>query len=899
MTETDSRTERHIAKWIRETALEIVELSKTLVRHFVSWRLMKISFSSLALVLILGILLVLGLEIWKRVPTMATYGVIIVESPEVYTRERLVNDRLRETAWLERQLQVTENGLKKNSDFTTVEATLLGANHLGVRAAVATGAEENESGNADETAAAGDQGAAKGAVGPTTMELFRAMSNFRDEVRAEIMRTQLDDRHDIEGNTLYRLIFDTTVLPGDNTEAWAIVHVRLKSDESFMEDDESLGDELFEDWHDYVERIVNDAAAAIFREVWTRHLSQRSVRSLFDLQDELRRQITLTLENHGLETLGLEREGSTEKLLRDFSDTYIETLQDSLKNRYMAKAGAILDAAEKQRRAENGDMNAWPELQPYETIDEGCVTGRWRVTDGRFRWRYGQGKEDFVELPCPSQLRRDFERFFATMHVYHFVRDLVQEPTPGAHPSLYERLIDWCEADDDGTAMQCQLGAPPSEWHARCTVVELYIELLRDRFEPYFDLRIAGDDLQNCKVALDEKMEDQAGNKVVGPEAKYREDVKKVGREQFFHKLQHSPVEAFSYGVTPRNLVQRISASLTATISASLGAATGGLSPTSGGAGEGQDNTKALFDLLSQTSRDVQAIENRPIVVGYGWSGKLVETPSPGRETEFEKTRALSPNADFGWMIGPRLNVSSELGNKPYTHVAGQYPLSAVISVPSWWRRLNLDVTTCWVSPSKIDAELDDPLRACEGAWFTPGRLLTQLQIKLPGSEEEISRLFRFDVIDFPFLTFERTKRQTQALRAGRPGDIVIQGQRLWRSTVVTLGAQMADEIRVLPNMEGIIATFNCVERPEGWMRRPLEHGDGGSGDRNSQSNGIPRNEMLQLYTTVPLRVWTSEGQTEPPMEVGIFVTPDTDGPNDIVCEGDERNWANKPAGSE
>ncbi len=126
------------------------------------------------------------------------------------------------------------------------------------------------------------------------------MSNFRDEVRAEIMRTQLDDRHDIEGNTLYRLIFDTTVLPGDNTEAWAIVHVRLKPDESFLREEESLGDELFEDWHVYVERIVNNATAAIFREVWTRHLSPRSIQSLFDLQEELRNQITRAAQKLGL-----------------------------------------------------------------------------------------------------------------------------------------------------------------------------------------------------------------------------------------------------------------------------------------------------------------------------------------------------------------------------------------------------------------------------------------------------------------------------------------------------------------------------------------------------------------------------------------------------------------------
>ena len=220
MTESKTQGARDKARWSRETAIKVVGLTQALVRHFVSWRLMRISISALALVLIVFSLLVLGLEIWRRIPTLATYGVIIVESPEVYTRERLVNDRLRETAWLERQLQVTEGGLKKDTDFTTVEATLRGADNLSVRAAVAP-SEPGAGTSPENTAtAAENSGSANSAVGPTTSELFRAMSNFRDEVRAEIMRTQLDDRHDIEGNTLYRLIFDTTVLPGNNTEAW-------------------------------------------------------------------------------------------------------------------------------------------------------------------------------------------------------------------------------------------------------------------------------------------------------------------------------------------------------------------------------------------------------------------------------------------------------------------------------------------------------------------------------------------------------------------------------------------------------------------------------------------------------------------------------------------------------
>ena len=49
-------------------------------------------------------------------------------------------------------------------------------------------------------------------------------------------------------------------------------------------------------------------------------------------------------------------------------------------------------------------------------------------------------------------------------------------------------------------------------------------------------------------------------------------------------------------------------------------------------------------------------------------------------------------------------------------------------------------------------------------------------------------------------------------LIACEPGSVIIRGSQLWRSTVVTLGAQQANSISVLPSMKGIIATFDNVK---------------------------------------------------------------------------------------
>jgi hypothetical protein len=46
---------------------------------------------------------------------------------------------------------------------------------------------------------------------------------------------------------------------------------------------------------------------------------------------------------------------------------------------------------------------------------------------------------------------------------------------------------------------------------------------------------------------------------------------------------------------------------------------------------------------------------------------------------------------------------------------------------------------------------------------------------------------------------------------------VLIPGKRLWRSAVVTIGAQRSDSIYVLPDMKGIIAEFNQIAVPGGW----------------------------------------------------------------------------------
>jgi len=85
---------------------------------------------------------------------------------------------------------------------------------------------------------------------------------------------------------------------------------------------------------------------------------------------------------------------------------------------------------------------------------------------------------------------------------------------------------------------------------------------------------------------------------------------------------------------------------------------------------------------------------------------------------------------------------------------------------------------------------------------------------------------------------------------------IAIPGERLWRSTVVTLDGKKALEIEVMPDMRGILATFRFSEAEAKAARRP-ENGSDATRDSDSP-------------TERKLIVWTSEGNDSHDLQVAF-----------------------------
>jgi hypothetical protein len=165
-------------------------------------------------------------------------GQIIVNSPNIYTRQRLVNDRLTQTRWLEDQLKIADKAVSPY--FKSIDQVYISANDqslilkggANLTAPSTASAEERSAAKSDKQPSEKPTDQQKAIPAPvhvesTTAALFRAKNAFREEVRSEMTQTLLDDRHDILGNTIYRLAFDATIIAGSRPNSLAVVRIAL------------------------------------------------------------------------------------------------------------------------------------------------------------------------------------------------------------------------------------------------------------------------------------------------------------------------------------------------------------------------------------------------------------------------------------------------------------------------------------------------------------------------------------------------------------------------------------------------------------------------------------------------------------------------------------------------
>jgi hypothetical protein len=164
--------------------------------------------------------------------------------------------------------------------------------------------------------------------------------------------------------------------------------------------------------------------------------------------------------------------------------------------------------------------------------------------------------------------------------------------------------------------------------------------------------------------------------------------------------------------------------------------------------------------------------------------------------------------AAFGWIIGPHFEISD--GAARFRHISSENDVSAILSVPSWWKWAEVKIARCWIDERAVRKHLREAANFevyDECRRETGKASVESYRIRLPGNVTEIARKLGLDVVRRPSVFNAVGATVIACDRA----EIVIRGSHLWRSTVVTLEGQAADNITVLPDMKGILARFDEV----------------------------------------------------------------------------------------
>ena len=245
------------------------------------------------------------------------------------------------------------------------------------------------------------------------------------------------------------------------------------------------------------------------------------------------------------------------------------------------------------------------------------------------------------------------------------------------------------------------------------------------------------------------------------------------------------------------------------------------------GAGFNAGALNGKAGVATENTASVDELRNRASIIGFGENVAMQDGPENA-----------NGEATFGWIINPQ-NLDALPESIVFRQALKKYAVSALVSVPSWWRSIVISTTTAWRLQSGSDVQ----------------RVTHRETIEIPSDFEA----FEETLLGSQGPDLDASALDNIRLTAGEQDQaIVIPGRRLWRSTQVTLGNEISSNIAVLPNMKGIVATFHVMRD----MSTPDEV--------KAWCDENPQVDDVEITRTV--RVWTSQGAVTLPRPATIYI---------------------------
>lgn len=727
-----------------------------------------------------------------------TYGEILVSPPRVASRQRLVEDRLEQDKWLRGQLNkdIDVSTTQGKADLRSAMSLVLGAqvnvdpiqtpvfaaqqkkaaddatraNELESlkfkleqkRLKAALDQAEKETDPSKITSPYSDSGTAttpaagtstkpaadlsklmdtmdkisaqvdalnkRGTLTPTPMDSsakssavdeFRDRLAYREEVRNELILNALDDRHDVQGNALYRLSFDATVLPQNDTSAWAVIGV--------------------------------------------------------------------CLQRKGGKRCDGGRGTSSEDQDNGFSDGDMKTLQRELSKDWQRKIGNNIREIRKAcaSSSESDCIDKLPRSIRKAVLDGySAIVASSAVPEGNST--PSTSTENRLKPTKSRVLQIDYRLPTRSAYLLSAKRNSVSSSEKFDAKEVCTHIKD--RAENDATYLLYK----SSDQVSHSIKIEINKACQNQKESPKFRISELAEELALIGSTI-QKIE--GIRSPIDGFCASREDIyPRKDKNPCYDQPTSAPlinslgdrghIEIYAYAGTPKEQVQRISEVASRSQAIELALALQAL--------RGNTGIESFLNYTKRNDAFFHALRRQPLVVGFGHSSAQqgpVSSESLGR-------------ADFGWVMGPRWAIRDDGKSGHFRHSVSQQGLSAVISVPSWWEDVELVVSRKWISEGGSVAVK------------TSGQETITYSVRLPADPSSILAVLRSE----PQIEPEALPDDSPAwkLTSGKPGQIVIRGRDLWRNPLVMVGGQKANDVSVLPDMEGIIARFDTVDQIAG-----------------------------------------------------------------------------------
>lgn len=816
-------------------------------------------------------------------------GEIFIHGPQIYTRERLVNDRYQEDSWLNAMLDesahVSFGYAQTNQTSTRDQRSIGGTLSSGPTAAQPTnilGANPQQSQANSQQESGSPKTGMPEVQAPATYQL-QARRAYRERIRSMLVENQLDDRHDLHGNTLYRLHFDATILPSERSRSAARIEITFNRPSDLRPLPKELKDRSFDDiktildtwdhlyfrWLYSIELRLNEAANARARRYETGKFGPEEYDVLL-----ARLRSTVNAISQKIEALPTA------------STPGAAPIPASINPACMSAQAAVverLDAMRTTSGISTGGDNFWSPAE-QEKID-------------LFRDTYARGlnyERESKERASESEVHNLYKKKIQGLIRF---RRLIS-------PLLGEIAVA-CQFQGLVKAVSSVVGSPASEiadreelrqliysafWskiYSAVTGVDdvestdlnreqlnvLNADLAPKSLSPYavvkwrpwelsapFEVRPRKSDLWFSLNGECIKEIAPIGSVFAPPKGDLPPDYVTAvlsGQVQLYtHTSEYAAAARHAPELLP-SVVSKVGGALggeaaqqsstcyatSSTVSVPVGLFnfvgrlrkattiyTYSINPSepdelignrarselarefdAGMAlkalSQGLPQADVLVNLRKEMINDLRRDSVRRPVFGYGKDGTME-----------------SGGGMLGWQVMPLdvdgASAQSHLGPK-------QIPMTALVSLPAWWDRVEFKVTRKWIDQQGREVQIKD----------RPGER-PEFSVDLPTNFETLDALV-FDAADSGPVIGDWQIPQLFA-RPCAPFSVTIIGRRLWRSTVVTLGSVRANRVTVMPNMNGIIADFREVPVPP--------------------AAGKPARPYF-----APLTVWTSQGHTTLP----------------------------------